>query len=83
MADLSPPRYASTAISVCSQRVDLLEAALHMDLVEATRVIYEAVWADPSDPGKTYQNAAAAVLTELRKRAGIPAVLGSVRPLTH
>ncbi len=65
------------------QRVDLLEAALHMDLVEATRVVYEAVWADPSDPGKTYQNAAAAVLTELRKRAGIPAVLGSLRPLTH
>ena len=32
------------------ERVDLLEAALHMDLVEATRVVYEAVWADPSDP---------------------------------
>jgi hypothetical protein len=65
------------------QRIDLLEAALHMDLVEATRVVYEAVWADPSDPGKTYQNAADAVLTELRKRASIPAVLGSLRPLTH
>lgn len=65
------------------ERVDLLEAALHMDLIDATRVVYEAVWADPSDPGKTYQNAARAVLTELRKRAGISAVLGSHRPLTH
>jgi hypothetical protein len=65
------------------ERVDLLEAALHMDLVEATRVVYEAVWADPSDPGKTYQNAARAVLAELRKRAGISAVLGSLQPLKH
>ena len=53
------------------ERVDLLEAALHMDLIEATRVVYEAVWADPSDPSKTYQNAARAVLREMRKRAGI------------
>lgn len=65
------------------QRVDLLEAALHMDLVEATRVVYEAVWADPSDPSKTYQNAARAILAELRKRAGISVVLGSLQPLTH
>src|SRR6266436_8842565 len=57
------------------ERVDLLEAALHMDLKEATRVIYEAVWSDPSDPSKTYHNAARAVLGELRKRAGISAVL--------
>ncbi len=60
------------------ERVDLLEAALHMDLIEATRVIYEAVWSDPSDPSKTYQNAARAVLSaELRKRAGISAVSGA------
>ncbi|MBZ5649226.1 MAG: hypothetical protein LAO18_01945 [Acidobacteriia bacterium] len=65
------------------ERVDLMEAALHMDLVEATRVVYEAVWADPSDPGKTYQNAARAILAELRKRAGISVVLGSLQPLTH
>ena len=65
------------------QRVDLLEAALHMDLIEATRVVYEAVWSDPSDPSKTYQNAAGAVLTELRKRAGISAVLGPLQPLAH
>jgi len=65
------------------QRVDLLEAALHMDMIEATRVVYEAVWADPSDPSRTYQNAASAVLTELRKRAGISVVLGLHQPLTH
>ncbi|MGA9814353.1 MAG: hypothetical protein WBQ64_16320 [Terriglobales bacterium] len=65
------------------QRVDLLEASLHLDLVEATRVVYEAVWADPSDPSKTYQNAARAILAELRKRAGISTVLGSLQPLTH
>ncbi len=65
------------------ERIDLLEASLHMDLVEATRVVYEAVWADPSDPSKTYQNAARAILAELRKRAGISAVLGPLQPLTH
>src|SRR5258705_12362247 len=65
------------------ERVDLLEASLHMDLIEATRVVYEAVWTDPSDPSKTYQNAAGAILTELRKRAGISVVLGPFQPLTH
>jgi hypothetical protein len=45
--------------------------------------VYDAVWADPSDPGKTYQNAASALLTELRKRAGITAVLGPFQPLKH
>ena len=65
------------------ERVDLLEAALHLDLIEATRVVYEAVWADPSDPSKTYQNAARAVLGELHKRAGISAVLGPHQPRAH
>ena len=65
------------------QRVDQLEAALHMDLIEATRVVYEAVWSDPSDPSKTYQNAASAMLTEMRKRAGIAVVLGPLQPLAH
>jgi hypothetical protein len=65
------------------ERVDLLEAALHLDLIEATRVVYEAVWADPSDPSKTYQNAARAILAELRKRAGISVVLGTHKPLAH
>jgi len=65
------------------ERLDVCEAALHMDLKEAAQIIYDAVWADPSDPGKTYQNAASALLGELRKRAGITAVLGPFQPLTH
>jgi hypothetical protein len=64
------------------QRFDGCEGALHMDLKEAAQIIYDAVWADPSDPAKTYQNAANALLTELRKRAGITAVLGPFQPLT-
>ena len=58
------------------ERFDVCEGALHMDLREAAQIVYDAVWADPSDPGKTYQNAASALLTELRKRAGITDVLG-------
>ncbi len=65
------------------QRVDLLEAALHMDMKEATQMVYDAVWSDPSDPSKTYHNAAHAILGELRRRAGISPVLGSLQPLTH
>ena len=65
------------------ERVDVMEAALHMDLQEATSVVYEAVWADPSDPGKTYQNAAQALLNELRRRAGLNLVLGPLQPLPH
>jgi hypothetical protein len=65
------------------ERADLLEAALHIDLKEAAQVIYDAVWSDPSDPSKTYLNAAQAILTELRKRAGIGAVLGPLKPRPH
>jgi hypothetical protein len=65
------------------QRVDLMEAALHMDIKEAAQMVYDAVWADPSDPNKTYQNAAEALLSELRKRAGISAVLGSFQTKPH
>src|SRR6266550_771624 len=64
-------------------RADLMEAALHIDLKEASQVIYDAVWSDPSDPSKTYLNAAQAILTELRKRAGIGAVLGPLKPRPH
>jgi hypothetical protein len=63
--------------------VDVLEAALHMDVKEAAQIVYDAVWADPSDPGQTYQNAASALLNELRKHAGITAVRGPFHPLTH
>src|SRR5215471_2227946 len=78
------------AASICQacydrlqERVDVLEAAMHIDLKDAAQIVYDAVWADPSDPGKTYQNAASALLSELRKRAGITAVLGPFQPLTH
>ena len=63
------------------ERVDICEAALHIDVKEASQIIYDAVWADPSDPSKTYTNAASALLTELRKRAGISTVLGPFQPL--
>jgi hypothetical protein len=62
------------------QRVDVLEAALHIDLKEAAQIVYQAVWSDPSDPAKTYANAAAALLTELRKRSGVSSVLA---PFQH
>ena len=65
------------------ERVDVFEAALHLDLKDAAQIIYDAVWADPSDPSKTYQNAASALLTELRKRAGMTTVLGPFQPLSH
>jgi len=80
--------YEPAAVCKCcydhvQERVDVTEAALHMDLKEAAQVIYDAVWADSSDPSKTYQNAAQALLSELRKRAGITLVLGSLQPLPH
>jgi hypothetical protein len=63
------------------ERVDVLEAALHMDLKEAAQIIYDAVWADPSDPNKTYQNAAHALLSELRKRSGVTPTFGPLTPM--
>jgi hypothetical protein len=53
-----------------------------MDLKEAAQIIYDAVWADPSDPTKTYQNAASAMLAEMRKRAGVVALRGPFQPLS-
>jgi hypothetical protein len=63
------------------ERLDVFEAALHMDLKEAAQIIYDAVWADPSDPNKTYTNAASALLSELRKRSGVSSLLGPFHPL--
>lgn len=65
------------------ERLDVFEAALHLELKEAAQIIYDAVWADPSDPNKTYQNAASALLNELRKRAGMTTLLGPFQPLSH
>jgi len=76
------------AASICKpcydrlqERVDVCEAALHIDLKEAAQIIYDAVWADPSDPSKTYTNAASALISELRKRSGVSSLLGPFHPL--
>jgi hypothetical protein len=63
------------------ERVDVFEAALHIDLKEAAQIVYDAVWADPSDPSKTYTNAASALITELRRRSGVSSMLGPFHPL--
>jgi hypothetical protein len=79
---------AAEEASVCKpcydrlqERVDVFEAALHIDLKEAAQIVYDAVWADPSDPSKTYTNAASALITELRKRSGASSLLGPFHPL--
>ncbi|MBZ5719640.1 MAG: hypothetical protein LAO03_04590 [Acidobacteriia bacterium] len=81
--DFEPAAVCKGCFDHAQERVDVLEAALHMDVKEAAQVIYDAVWSDPSDPSKTYQNAAQAILAELRKRAGIALVLGPLQPLSH
>jgi hypothetical protein len=53
------------------ESADRMEAALHMDVKEAGKIVYEAVWADTSDPDQTYVNAAQALLNALRSRAGL------------
>ncbi len=63
------------------ERLDACEAALQIDLAEAAQIVYDAVWANASDASKTYQNAASALLTELRKRAGISAATGPFPPV--
>jgi hypothetical protein len=78
-----PASVCKTCYENLQARADQLEAALHIDLKEATQLIYDAVWADPADPGKTYTNAAQALLTELRNRAGISAVLGPLQTMQH
>lgn len=78
---------AASICRACYDRVqgkaDRLEAALHIDLKEAAQIVYEAVWADSSDPGKTYANAAQALLTELRKRAGLSTILTTLQPYAN
>src|SRR5262249_2671272 len=80
---------ASEAAAVCQtcfdrqhERIDLLEAALHMDVKEGAKIVYDAVWADPSDSDKTYENAAQAILLELRRRAAITPTFGLLKPVT-
>jgi hypothetical protein len=78
-----PAAICESCYNQLQQQSDLMLAALHLDLEQATQIVYEAVWSDPSDSGKTYQNAAQALLTELRRRAGMPTVLGPLQPLAH
>jgi hypothetical protein len=75
--------FASVCLSCYGQLREKLactEAALLMDLREAAQVIYEAVWADPSplEPSRTYQNAAQALLNELRHRAHMVRLIGAI-----
>jgi hypothetical protein len=74
-----PAKVCQSCFDSARQRADKIEAALHMDVQEAAKIVYEAVWADTSDPGKTYENAAQALLTEIRRRAGLSSVHGAAR----
>lgn len=80
-----PAAICKTCYNQAAERMEQLEAALCMDIREAAQLIYEAVWSDPtpSDPSRTYQNAAQAVLGELRRRAGMSMMFGAVPPYTH
>ena len=78
-----PAAVCHTCYGEVRQQADRMEAALHMDAKEAAKIVYEAVWADTSDPNTTYLNAANALLSELRKRAGIGLLLGANQPLAH
>ncbi len=80
---IEPATVCQSCYEQLQERVDVLEAVLHMDVKEAAEVIYDAVWSDPSDPTKTYQNAAQAMLSELKKRSGITPVFGPLQPLSH
>jgi hypothetical protein len=78
-----PAAVCQTCYTRVQEQVDQMEAALHMDVTEAAQIVYDAVWSDPSDSNKTYVNAAHALLSELRKRAGVSLVLSPLKPLAH
>jgi hypothetical protein len=78
-----PAAVCHSCYSDVRQKADLMEAALHIDAKEAAKIVYDAVWADTSDPNATYLNAAKALLSELHKRAGIGLLLGGHQPLAH
>jgi len=81
LAGSEPATICKPCYDRLQERVDICEAALHMDVKEAAQIVYDAVWADPSDPSKTYTNAASALLTELKKRAGVSSMIGPFQPL--
>ncbi len=68
---VEPAAICHSCYGEARQQADRAESALRMDAKEAAKIVYEAVWADTSDPDKTYYNAAVALLGELRKRAGM------------
>jgi hypothetical protein len=76
----APATVCQECFEELQERVDVLEAAMHIDIHEAAQIVYDAVWADPSDPSKTYQNAAQALLIELRRRSAIAQVFGHLQP---
>lgn len=78
-----PAAVCHSCYSEARQLADRMEGALHMDAKEAAKIVYEAVWADTSDPNTTYLNAANALLSELRRRAGLGLILGANQPLAH
>jgi len=81
--ETEPAAVCHSCYSEARQQADLMEAALHMDAREAAKIVYDAVWADTSDPNATYLNAAKALLSELHRRAGIGLLLGANQPLAH
>jgi len=60
---VEPAAVCHSCYSAARQQAERMESALRMDPKDAARIVYEAVWADPSDPNKTYLNAANALLT--------------------
>jgi hypothetical protein len=78
-----PAAICKSCYAKLQEEAGRLEAALHIDLKEAAQIVYEAVWADSSDPSKTYANAAQALLTELRKRAGVNTVMSTLQPYAN
>jgi hypothetical protein len=78
-----PAAVCHNCYSDVRQQADRMEAALHMEVKEAAKIVYDAVWADTSDPNASYFNAGGALLNELRKRAGIGLLLGVHQPLAH
>ena len=82
-AAYEPAAVCQTCYTRVQEQVDQMEAALHIDVKEAAQIVYDAVWSDTTDSNKTYVNAAHALLSELRKRAGISLVLSPLKPLAH
>ena len=76
-----PAAVCQSCYDQLQEKVDVLEAALHIDLKEAAQIVYDAVWADPSDPNLTYQNAATALMTELRRRSGVTPTFRAQPPM--